>query len=306
MNDASDAVPAGPLEKPQRTLAQRERTLRGAFYPVFKYCSTVPDDPKMTLDLPTPDKTRLAAAPLDVVVCQLRYDNNLAVSETRVARALHDGLGGRRGRYPRVEQVQTQSVSVGLVEGAPQAISASPASGWRFSSADGTWIVSVLAEHVSVETTAYQTWADFRERLAEVLRLVAEHLDPAFEQRLGLRYIDRLVDKSVATPSDWSRIVVGELLGPVLHAGLGPAVRASQQHLLLDLDEAGAVQCTVRHGLSNLPGDEPSYTLDYDVHRDGTRSFDIEDTLDAADAFNEYALQLFQASITPEHWEALK
>ena len=266
----------------------------------------MPDDPNMTLHLPTPDKTKLNSAPLDVVVCQLKYDTNLAVPETHIARWLHDGLGGRRGRYPQVERVQTQSVSVGLVEGGPPSVSTAPVTGWRFKSEDDKWIVSVLAEHVSIETTAYETWTDFRERLEEVLRLVAEQLDPAFEQRLGLRYIDRLVEDGIEHPGAWSRVVVSELLGPVLHPGFGAALRVAQQHIIFDLDEAGDVRCTFRHGVSNLPDDEPSYTLDYDVYREEARPFSVEDTLEAVDAFNEYALQLFQASITPAYLETLK
>jgi uncharacterized protein (TIGR04255 family) len=259
----------------------------------------------VSLDLPAPDRRQLVDAPLDVVVCQLRYDNNLAVGDPRTARAIHDALGGRRGQYPRVEQMQAQSLSVDLGRGAAPAVSTSPATGWRFTAADGAWVVVVAAEHVSLETSAYRTWDDFRGRLEAVLGAVAAHVDPAFEHRLGLRYIDRLARDEVVHPADWASIIDERVLGPVLHPGFGAAIRAAQQQLLLSLDDAGDVRCAVRHGFATTEDDTPAYVLDYDIYREAARPFDPAETLEAVDAFNEYALQLFQASLTQEHWQAL-
>jgi uncharacterized protein (TIGR04255 family) len=259
----------------------------------------------VSLDLPTPDRRHLADAPLDVVVCQLRYDNNLAVADTRTARALHDAVGGRRGQYPRVEQMQAQSLSVDLSRGVAPSVSTSPVSGWRFVAADGAWVIVVAAEHVSLETSAYTTWDDFRERLGTVLEAVAAHVDPAFEHRLGLRYIDRVAGDKVVRPADWETIIDQRLLGPVLHPGFGAAIRAAQQQLLLSLDADDEVQCAIRHGFATAADDTPAYVLDYDIYREAARPFDPAETLEAADAFNEYAVQLFQASLTQEHWKAL-
>jgi uncharacterized protein (TIGR04255 family) len=158
---------------------------------------------------------------------------------------------------------------------------------------------------VSLETSSYETWDAFRERLQAVVGAAAEYLDPAFEQRLGLRYIDRLAHDGVDQPTDWARYVVPELLGPVLHAGFGPAVRAAQQQIVLALDEGGTTQCGFRHGFVGEPGEPSAYVLDYDVYREETRPFSVEDTLSAVDDFNGYALQLFQASITSEYRETL-
>lgn len=255
------------------------------------------------LDLPEPDPRQLAKAPLEVVVCQLQYDNNLTVADTRTARALHDALGGRGGPYPRVEQIQTQSVSFTFGGGEPASAQSPLIPGWRFTSDDGAWIVSVLPDHLSLETSAYTTWDDFRKRLETVVTATAEQVDPAFEQRLGLRYIDRLPGDAVAQPSDWANLVVPELLGPVLHTGFGSAIRAAQQQLLLALDEAGQTHCGLRHGFVGPPGETPAYILDYDIYREGARSFSVDDALTAADSFHTYALQLFQASVKPEHWE---
>jgi uncharacterized protein (TIGR04255 family) len=262
----------------------------------------VPDDSAVTLPLPDPDHRQLEQSPLDVVVCQLQYEHNLAVADAKTARAIHDALGGRHGGFPRVEQVQTQTVSVGI--GPAPAVSTSPTAGWRFSNEDRTLVVTVVPEHVSVETARYTNWDAFESRLGAVLAAVAEHVDPAFENRLGLRYIDLLKGHGADAPQDWSKIVDGHLLGPILHPGFGIAIRAAQQQLVLELDAQGTL-CAFRHGLIPSPEEAPAYVLDYDFYREGSRGFDVEDALAAAVRFNTFALQLFQASITREHWESL-
>src|SRR3954453_15486492 len=115
-------------------------------------------------------------APLAMVVCQVHYDTNLAVADATTARALHDALGGRTGSYPRVQQIQSPAAG----------------GGWRFVADDERWAVAALPDRVSLETTSYENWDHFRERLQAVLAAAAEQLEPAVEQRLGLRYINRL------------------------------------------------------------------------------------------------------------------
>lgn len=259
----------------------------------------------MGLDLPPPDTRRLAAAPLDVVVCQLQYDRSLVISDNRVARDLHERLEGRHGPYPNVDQVQMQGLNVDVGQGAPTAMAMAPATGWRFRSEDGAWVVSVLPEHVSLETTAYSTWDDFRRQLQTVLAAVKDMLDPAFEQRLGLRYIDKLIEKNVAQPEDWKTLLSPTLLGPVLHSGFGSAIQVAQQHLVLSLDPDSKIQCGFRHGFVSEPDQDPSYVLDFDVYREGGRPFDLDDAMQTVDSFNEYALQLFQASLQQDYREQL-
>jgi uncharacterized protein (TIGR04255 family) len=90
-----------------------------------------------------------------------------------------------------------------------------------------------------------------------------------------------------------------------MHPGFGNTIQVAQQHLVLALDEAAGIQCGFRHGFVNEPDQEPAYVLDFDVYRDGGRSFDLDDALQALDRFNEVALQLFQASLQPDYWEKL-
>jgi uncharacterized protein (TIGR04255 family) len=259
----------------------------------------------MPLDLPEPDPQRLASAPLDLVVCQVRYETNLGVSDSKLARAFHEAVGGRHGIYSNIGQVVGQAINVSVEdEGARATTSSAPLSGWRFGAVDDSWIISLMPDHVALETSAYTTWDEFRVRLGDVLTAAADAIDPAFEHRLGLRYIDRLDDLEIETPKDWGRYVSAHLLGPVLDEALGPAITATRQALFLRLTDE--MRCNFNHGFFAEPGDTRlGYLLDYDLFRQDSRPFDARSIMSAAEEMHRSALQLFQASIVKDYWETL-
>jgi uncharacterized protein (TIGR04255 family) len=266
-------------------------------------------DDKVTmpsLTLPEPDTTRLTSAPLELVVCQVRHERRLVVADGATALAVHEALGAATGRYPNLDEVTGAEVNFVVAPGAAPSLSETKSSGWRFASSDGTWAVTLMPDHFALETTAYTTWAeDFQPRLAELVDAVAEHVVPTFERRIGLRYIDRITELELTDLAAWEPYLRPELLGLILHPQLGPGVRNSQQQVVIELDEA--VSAGVRHGPVVEQGrDVIDYQLDFDVFRQGARGFDAGAIKAAADEFNIYALQLFQASVTDQLLEVLR
>ena len=259
----------------------------------------------MPLQLPDPDRTQLPRSPLDLVVCQVRFEPQPHVSQASLALAFHETLGGGEGRYPRLESVQAQALNVTLGPGAPPAATQSQAaSGWRYQSADGRWIVSLMPDHVALETTRYTDWEEFRDRMHELLDASGEHVAPGVEQRLGLRYIDRIAEVDARSPRDWEPYLVRELLGLVVHDGLGSAVTTARQQLLLDLNEG--YSCAFAHGF--IPGEQErlNYLLDYDLFREGGRAFSADGVKEALEILSEDALKLFQASITQALYDVFR
>jgi uncharacterized protein (TIGR04255 family) len=240
------------------------------------------------------------------VVFQIRYDPQLRATEAQVALPFHEAIGGRDGAFPNIDPINTASVQVSFAAGlgasaAPVLAESSGVEGWRFSSTDGVWTVQLTRDFAALQTTRYETWEEsFRPRLALVIDAIAAHIAPRVEQRLGLRYVDRIRIPGLAMPADWQPYVIPELLGLAVHGDLGRAVAGAQQQLVLDLGEGG-VQCGFRHGFLRDPTAmaDIQYYLDYDVFRQAGRAFDAESIRRAADQFNTYALQLFQASVTP-------
>jgi uncharacterized protein (TIGR04255 family) len=252
----------------------------------------------MGLKLPDPDRSRLPRSPLELVICQIRFDKRLRVGEAPLALAFHEALGASDGPYPQLDEIEGQELVVSGGPGVDPQAESRKSRGWRFSSEKGDWIVSLMPDHVALETTSYTTWdEDFQPRLADVVAATAEHVEPAIEQRLGLRYVDRICELKLASIEDWRDYIVPELLGPVLHPQLGSSIVALGQQLLVEVDEE--VRAGIRQGpVSDGNDGAVDYLLDYDLFRQGGRPFEANAVLETVERLNFYGLQLFQASVT--------
>ena len=124
-------------------------------------------------------------------------------------------------------------------------------------------------------------------------------LEPSLEQRLGLRFIDRIKDPPIRSPEEWKGWIDERLLGPVLHRSFGPAIKAVQQ--VLQLDGGDDMEVLLRHGcVLEGPADDPvwHYLLDHDCSRSGGRAFAPEAIREGAERLHTVALAVFQAAVT--------
>ena len=142
--------------------------------------------------------------------------------------------------------------------------------------------------------------------LTAVLTAVSELRPPTLVQRVGLRYVDRFVDRSVREAQGWNGRIDERLLGPVLHPIIGQVTQQSQQQVELRLGESeGAL---LRHGAFVDPaaGGATSYVVDIDVFDAEPRPFDADELARRADNLHRTAASLFQVSLTPEYLRSLQ
>jgi len=179
--------------------------------------------------------------------------------------------------------------------------------GWKLTSDDGYSIATVLPESVNVQTTRYVSWEDtFRPLLTGALAAFADVIRPAIRQRVGLRYVDRLVDPDASAAVAWRGRVVDALLGPIADPSLGERVINSQQQIDLAMGENR--QALLRHGpfADGALHGAVSYLLDIDVFDTTTTAFNIKNTLDVTDELNKQALSLFQVALSEPYLATLR
>lgn len=250
------------------------------------------------LQLPEPSAERLERSPLELVVCQIRHERNVKVGDAKRALEVYNGLGGRGGKYP--DFVEVTGVALNFTGGpAGVATATDQQRGWNCRSADGAWTVVLMPDFFALETRSYADWIDFSARLDELAQTVEAVLQPSVEQRLGLRFIDRIKDPVVLSPGGWKGWIDDRLLGPVLHNAFGPAISAVQQ--VLQLDGGDGMEVLLRHGCALEGSAKESvwhYLLDHDCSRSGGRAFSADDIHDGAERLHLLALAVFQAALT--------
>lgn len=259
----------------------------------------------MTLGLPTVDEAVSARSSVVLAICQVRFEQRPEISESAaIALAFHSKLGGAAGRYPKVQQSETANrIVLGVGPGMSQETPRS--AGWTLASSSDAWGIGLQQNNAGLQTDKYDGWEDFSGRLAEMLEALTEVIEPALEQRLGLRFVDRLRLPDVKDPPGWQPYIAPAFLGPVAVDGLGAAVRAAQQQLFIDLGD-GAV-CNLRHGPAQ-PNEDGTcdYMFDCDLFREGGQPFDSKSVLSAVSTFKDQADRLFQAAATPDLLETIR
>jgi uncharacterized protein (TIGR04255 family) len=264
----------------------------------------------MPLRLPEIDHRPLTRPPLEVVVFQVRFEQNLALVAGDTLLRLHEHLHGADGPYPRVE---SQQVVAAQMQIGPQGITQlpSPASqpvrGVRMRSDDGAWTVSVMPDFVALETTAYTTWADdCRARIQDILTAIDEHVHPRVEERIGLRYVNRISEPEVAVPADFQGLVSEGLLGAAADEFWTAGITGIQQQI--EIHVSADIQCILRHGTipRNTGFGIDGYLLDIDLFRQQPRRFNVDSIIACSDQLNDAATALFQNSLTSSYLDRLR
>ena len=246
------------------------------------------------LNLPERTGERLSRSPLILVAVQITYEDLGDVARAD-ARAIQKALG--RVDWPGLF---SNPIITGLV--GPLGINPQPSrQGWRITSPDAVRAVSVAPDNASVETRDYPGWEKFSEHFALLVRALAEDLDPQKHLRLGLRYVNQVPLPEWA--DSWKDLIPAALLGPVLDDTLRAGITATEQRIVLDVDEG--VHCLLRHGMFADTEGVSQYLLDYDVFGDAQPSFDVHDILSQAEHLHDAVSGLFRATITDKLYRHL-
>jgi len=248
------------------------------------------------------DETPLARSPIVTVVWQLRFEEHPALIAPQTALKLQESLGGPEEfsltMLPKIQlSIQAPAESV------PSPATGAVGGGWRLSSTDGSWHVSVESSSVSVEASRYGAWdSGFSSRLQRVLDALDQVGAPVVESRLGLRYINVVVGSALggrplAAPTDLSGLIAPWLLGPIQEQRLQDSVQMTQGRAAFRFDDVNTI---MNHGVVSTETGEIGYLIDIDAFREGGRAFRSDDIIAQTAVLHMVVLGLFQASLTAE------
>lgn len=248
------------------------------------------------MDLPRYESEHLAKSPLVLVAAQINFEE--------IGRGVTHGQARQVQRSLGPAWTHLESAPLRVTTMTPNGpVSEGPRDAYRLATSDGDTSALLNPDAVTIETRSYPGWDAMRSIVQGFAEAIASVYDPATEVRLGLRYVDQV---PLPAGAGWHGLIPDSLLGVAQDERFGAGVLASDQRILLQLDDQ--VRSVMRHGL--LADGEGNfgkvYLLDFDVYREGPRAYDVESLTEAADRLHSYGGQLFRASITDELYSLLK
>lgn len=256
--------------------------------------------------LPAADTTLLANAPLEVAICEVRFTAESIVVSVEAAERVRNALSESLDiDFPNIQPAAQNTMEINLNAGGAS-WSGDETKGWQIASATGQHSATVFPGSVIWQVAEYQRWSvSMRRPLEILLRAVATDLSPSLIQRIGLRYVDRFVDRSCLRPEDWKGKIDATLLGPIGNPVFGPLITGAQQQLEVALD--GRHGAVLRHGPIPDPASKSiNYLLDLDTYANAAWPFRVEEVLDTAEGLNRSALSLFQACVSSDYLKSLQ
>lgn len=250
-----------------------------------------------SVQLPAPKTDTLNRAPLELVVWQVRHERLPDTGPSR-ALAIRDGLDDQ---YPNIGQGDTAE----LIIAPSQMVAGERTTGWQLKSADGLWTVVLMPDFFALESSRYTTWSEFYRRANDLIRVIDEVGGPALIQRVGLRYVDRIITDSAARPHEWEGLLEAPILGMAGHADLGAAVTVAQTVSVMDF---GSAQVILRSSCATDANSKNGYStvLDTDCFTATAEAYDAQRLRTTTNDLHILSLQVFQAVLTKEFYETLR
>lgn len=248
---------------------------------------------------PPPTEVPLTDPPLIRVIAQVRFPLIASVERRDFIAPFQESI---RKHYPVLRQEQSRGFVIPPAGGGVEARSTTS---WRFQDADGLWRVVLAPSFLALETTKYTNRGDFLMRFGMVMRALENHIDPQVIDRVGVRYVDRVVGDNLTELPKLVRPEVGGILGTALQAHVKHTVTECAFEL-----PAGAGNVTTRWGLVPAHStadpavldviDKPSWFLDLDAFKNESRALDVDAIVEQARGFAERNYSIFRWAVTEE------
>lgn len=244
------------------------------------------------------DRFQYARSPLVEVICQLRFPTILSIGSQEPA-AFQESI---RQEFPRYIAKQEQLPPKLKPGPTPVLEPQKPVTNYNFISTDGVWKLNLTQSFISLSTLRYQRWEDFAARFDKPLAQFIQIYQPAFFERIGLRYVNAISRRALgAEDLLWDDLIQTPYLGILGE----PDVTESDVNKCateMECTLAGDCRMKLRAGpgiLKNAKSDnEVKFLLDEDFSTAGNLPADsIPDHLED---LHRYAVRVFRGAITSE------
>ncbi len=230
------------------------------------------------------------------VICQLRFPTILTINNTEPA----DFQEAVREDFPQYARRQDQ-LPPRVVNGKPEP--QAPVTNYHFLSQDGRWKLNLTRDFIALSTLSYPGWEEFARMLDKPLAEFIQAYQPAYFQRIGLRYVNIVSRKKLdleGTP--WSELFTPAYLGPLAEPDIAPEqVPAFTAEFSVKMDSSSTAKVKTGTGrLQARPGTpqdpEEKYILDLDLSMGGNLPCTF--AAGALETLHGHAAPVFEGAVT--------
>lgn len=254
----------------------------------------------------TEERKQLQNNQLSEVICQLRFPEILKIS----ASAPVDFQESVRGEFPNYSA--RQALPPPKITGVPGHFSLEnipPKTHYQFSSVDRIWQISLSSNSISLTCKRYTCWEDFAIRLDKPLAAFIQCYDPAYFQRIGLRYVNVFSRKQLELSHvPFSSLFQPQYLGPLSEEDV-PETTVLRSSVDTELVLRGGCRAKIHAGPGFLKTNTPTETevkfiFDQDLFMAG--NIPTNHSAGALQTIHSHAFSIFRGAITDILYEALE
>lgn len=247
-------------------------------------------------------RTHYQNAPAHEVICQLRFPTILTIDSVEPA-AFQEAIRAEFPQYARRQDVAAPKV-VGLGTSNPKVEQQPPVSNYHFLSADGRWKLNLTKDFIALSTLSYAGWEDFARHLDKPLAAFIQLYQPAYFQRVGLRYVNIFSRAKLGLEGEkWADLIAPAYIAPLCESDvMEENFLNCASDLLFQLDSSCRAKIhagvgRVKNNAPNAPQDpEVKYIMDMDLSMNGN----VPCTLAAAglETLHGHAGRIFEGAVT--------
>ncbi len=246
------------------------------------------------------DRYQYRSSPLIEVICQLRFPTILSIGAQAPA-AFQEAIRHDFPRYMARQEQPTPRVK-GARGPAPKLETPPTVTNYNFVSTDGLWKLNLTQDFIALSTLRYSRWEEFAQQLDKPLAAFIQLYQPAFFQRIGLRYVNAFSRKMLeleGTP--WSTLIQPAFLGVLAEPDVEESA-ASRSSVDTQMTLSDGSHMKLHAGPGQLNGGkqdpETKFVLDGDFSVGGSLSADrVPGTLEG---LHQHAVCLFRGAVTSD------
>lgn len=240
------------------------------------------------------------------VVCQLRFPTILSI-EAKVPADFQEKI---RGSFPRYSnQKEFLQPKVTGQPGAMKVVEQPAVTNYQFLSADGTWKVNLTKDFIALATPNYVRWEEFAAKLDQVLAAFIEIYNPAFFERVGLRYINAFSRKALGIEEiPFAQLIQPAYLGLMAEEDVNERSFArSTQDVEMSISGGCRLKLHAGPGMvkkNNIDDGEVKFILDNDIFMLG--NVPVAHAAAALNTVHIQADRVFRGAITQQLHDAME